>query len=204
MGEDKAELILNGKTEFLFNYSDTDLIGSHNLENVAMSLCALKLTLSESKYEPKFLLEGFKPLPHRCELAGIIDGVKYVDDSKGTNVAASVTAMQSIKGRKIVILGGKGKGENYEPLAEVVKAECDCAILIGEEAEKIQSALKNSGFENFKRASTMEDALEIAKNSAKQGNVVLLSPACTSWDMYNNYKERGEHFCSIVRQLSKS
>ena len=203
MGEDKAELTLNGKTELLFNYSDTDLIGSHNLENVAMSLCALKLILSTSSYEPKFLLEGFKPLPHRCELAGIIDGVKYVDDSKGTNVAASVTAMQCIKGRKIVIVGGKGKGEQYEPLAEVVKAECDYAVLIGEEAEKIESALKNSGFENFKRASTMEEAVETAKNFAKAGMVILLSPACTSWDMYTSYKKRGEHFCSIVNNLSR-
>ena len=203
MGEDKAELTLNGKTELLFNYSDTDLIGSHNLENVAMSLCALKLTLSMSSYEPKFLLEGFKPLPHRCELAGIIDGVQYVDDSKGTNVAASVTAMQCIKGRKVVILGGQGKGESYEPLAEVVKAECDYAVLIGEEAEKIQSALKNSGFENFRRVSTMEEAVKIAKDFAKPGMVVLLSPACTSWDMYSSYKKRGEHFCSIVKSLSK-
>lgn len=210
MNEDSQEAVLNldGKSEKLFNFSDTTLIGSHNLENVAMCLCAAKL-LGIDISNAKSLLDGFKPLPHRCELAGTIDGVTYIDDSKGTNVDASVTAMKCIKGRKIIILGGQGKGEEYSKLAETVKAECDFALLIGEEAPKIQKALEDSGFKNFRRVQTMEEAVNEARKSAKPGvggrlpMVVLLSPACTSWDMYKSYKARGEHFCKIVCSLSK-
>ena len=201
MSDDKAILTLNGQSSTLFNYSDTTLIGSHNLENVAMSLCSAKLTGVDID-DVKNLLDGFRPLPHRCEDAGTVDGVKYIDDSKGTNVAATVTAMKSIKGRKIIILGGQGKGEDYAPLAEAVKSECDFAVLIGEEAGKIQAALENSGYKNFKRAGNMEEAVNISQSLAKPGMIVLLSPACTSWDMYKSYKARGEHFCRIVREKS--
>ena len=195
----EAFLTLNGKTERLFKFSDTTLIGSHNFENVAMCLCAVKLMGVEIS-GAKFLLEGFKPLPHRCEYAGTINGVQYIDDSKGTNVAATITAMTSIKGRKIIILGGQGKGEDYSPLAEAVKNECNFAVLIGEEAPKIQNALENSGYKNFKKVSTMEEAVDLCESLAEPGMVVLLSPACTSWDMYKSYKARGEHFCKIVSE----
>ena len=198
MKDDEAVLTINSETHTLFRYSDTTLIGSHNLENVAMSLCAVHLLGVNG--EAKTLLEGFRPLPHRCEDAGTIDGVQYIDDSKGTNVAASITAMQSIRGRKVIILGGQGKGEDYAPLADAVKAECDYAVLLGEEAGKIQAALEESGYTSFRRASTMDEALTISRSLAKPGMVVLLSPACTSWDMYPSYKARGEHFCRIVAQ----
>jgi UDP-N-acetylmuramoylalanine--D-glutamate ligase len=151
-------------------------------------------------------LADFKPLPHRCELAGVVDGVTYIDDSKGTNVAASVTAMASIEGRKIVILGGKGKGEDYAPLAEGVSSHADAAVLLGAEKDKIEAALREKGFTNiYKMADAgtkeMETAVLTAKSIAKPGMVVLLSPACTSWDMYESYKKRGEHFCDVVREL---
>ncbi|MBQ7153993.1 MAG: UDP-N-acetylmuramoyl-L-alanine--D-glutamate ligase [Synergistaceae bacterium] len=200
MGKDEAILTLNGETFPLFRYTDTTLIGSHNLENVAMSLCAVHLLGVETAGRVRELLDGFKPLPHRCELAGIIDGVQYIDDSKGTNVAATITAMKCIHGRKVIILGGQGKGEDYAPLAEAVKSECDCAVLIGEEAGKIQSALEHEGFTNFRRAATMDEAVSLCRELARPGMVVLLSPACTSWDMYPSYKARGEHFCRIVSQ----
>ncbi len=203
MDKDKAVLTLGENVSCLFKYSDTTLIGMHNFENVAMSLCAVKLLgLDISSFGVKYLLEGFKPLPHRCEDAGTLNSVKYIDDSKGTNVAASVTAMKSIHGRKIIILGGQGKGEDYAPLAEAVKSECDEAVLLGEEAEKIQNALNISGYpdEKIHRAKDMRDAVNISESFAKPGMIVLLSPACTSWDMYKSYKARGEDFCNIVRE----
>lgn len=199
MKDNEAVLILNGESITLFKYSDTTLIGTHNLENVAMSLCAVYLL--GVKGDVKFLLSGFRPLPHRCENAGTVDGVIYIDDSKGTNVAATITAMQCIPGRKIIILGGQGKGEDYAPLAEAVKKECDSAVLIGEEAKKIQAALEHVNFTDFRNASSMNEAVKISHSLAKSGMVVLLSPACTSWDMYKSYKARGEHFCSLVREL---
>ena len=203
MSESESLLNLDGQITQLFKYSDTDLIGSHNLENVAMSLCAVKL-LNIPDFDVKFLLEGFKPLPHRCENAGQINGVQYIDDSKGTNVAASITAMTSIKGRKIIILGGQGKGEDYAPLAQAVKNECECAILLGEEAGKIQDSLTQANYKNFYRVSDMEEAVKLAAKLANPGMVVLLSPACTSWDMYKSYKARGEHFCNIVKELANN
>ena len=203
MDEDSqaAWLTLDGTREKLFDFSDTTLIGSHNLENVAMCLCAARLVGVDIS-NVKSLLEGFKPLAHRCEDAGTVKGVQYIDDSKGTNVAATITAMTSIKGRKVIILGGQGKGEDYTPLAEAVKANCDFAVLLGEEAPKIQAALESSGFNSFKRVSSMEDAVRASADVARPGMVVLLSPACTSWDMYKSYKARGEHFCRLVKDLA--
>ena len=203
MAEDRAILTINGESSTLFTYTDTTLIGSHNLENVAMTLCAVKL-LGVDVSRAEFLLEGFRPLPHRCEDAGTLDGVQYIDDSKGTNVAATITAMKCIPGRKVIILGGQGKGEDYTPLAEAVKSECDYAVLIGEEAPKLQEALQREGYTNFRRVKDMEEAVNVSQSLATPGMVVLLSPACTSWDMYKSYKARGEHFCKIVREKIES
>ena len=199
MAEDRAILTINGESSALFTYTDTTLIGTHNLENVAMSLCAVKLLGVDIDGRAEELMRGFRPLPHRCENAGTVDGVRYIDDSKGTNVAATITAMKCIHGRKVIILGGQGKGEDYAPLAEAVKSECEYAVLIGTEAGKIQAALEQEGFMNFRNASTMEEAVDTAQSLASPGMIVLLSPACTSWDMYKSYKARGEHFCKIVR-----
>ena len=205
MGKDSAVLRLDWRggadeERLLFRYGDTSLLGNHNFENVAMALAAMRLLGVDVPYA-KGVIEGFQPLPHRCELARTVNGVTYVDDSKGTNVAASVTAMTSIKGRKVVILGGRGKGEDYGLLAEAVKSEADAAVLIGEEKERIEAALRSVGFDAISRVEDMEAAVYEAGRRAAPGMVVLLSPACTSWDMYENYKKRGEHFCGIVRKL---
>jgi len=202
MGKDSAILRLPQEERLLFRYNDTSLLGNHNLENIAMALAAMHLLdIGVSDTKIKGLLEDFQPLPHRCELAGTINGVIYVDDSKGTNVAASVAALTSIQGRKVVILGGKGKGEDYGFLAETVKREAEAAVLIGEEKDRIEAALRNAGFGAISKADGMEAAVNQARKLAKSGMVVLLSPACTSWDMYPNYKKRGEHFCAIVRNM---
>lgn len=209
MDNDKKQAVLflnflnneNNKIN-LFNFDDTDLLGAHNLENIAMSMAALKL-MGINNFDAKFLLKDFKPLPHRCHNAGTINNVLYVDDSKGTNVAASVTAMASVPGRKVIILGGRGKGEDYAPLAEGVKKYADFAILIGEEAQAINNALKKLDFkaENIFMAQDMKEAVKISHDVARPEMTVLLSPACTSWDMYDNYNQRGEDFCRLVEEL---
>jgi UDP-N-acetylmuramoylalanine--D-glutamate ligase len=207
MGEDAAVLrtrLKEGEEEerLLFRYADTSLLGRHNLENVAMAFTAARLAGADVPAErAREFLGDFSPLPHRCELVGTLGGVTYVDDSKGTNVAASATALSSIDGRKVVILGGKGKGEDYAPLAEAVAREADAAVLMGAEKDRIASALRERGFSAVSVAGDMEEAVCTARRLARPGMVILLSPACTSWDMYESYKKRGEHFRAVFQSL---
>lgn len=202
MGETAAVVRMDGREEPLFRYGDVTLLGKHNMENVAMSLVAARFC-GAAVSGVGDALSDFHPLPHRCELAGKTGGVTWIDDSKGTNVAASITALTSIEGRKVVILGGKGKGEDYRPLAEAVVREADAAIVLGAEKKNIQKALKDAGYTAVREVADMEEAVRTARELARPGMVVLLSPACTSWDMYPNYGKRGEHFCSLVRALQE-
>ena len=190
-----------GKEHYLFSFTDLPLLGSHNIENAAMAAGALRLLGIPGDLGPLF--EGFRGLEHRCEFVAKKNGKIYIDDSKGTNVASSATALSSIPGIKVVILGGKGKGEDYAPLAEAVKKEALAAVVLGEEREKITAALVTAGFGAIIKASDMEDAVHLAAEFPG-AEVVLLSPACTSWDMYPNYKKRGEHFREIVCGLKEN
>lgn len=195
-----AKLRLDGAETKLFDFSDVKLLGRHNLENTAMALAALR---SCGVAVPPELISRYIPPAHRCAYAGEAGGVTFVDDSKGTNVAASVTAMSSLPNSKVVILGGKGKGEDYAPLAAAVKKYASWAVLLGEEKEKIAAALKEAGFDSFTFAAEMDEAVETAYSKASAGETVLLSPACTSWDMYPNYGARGDHFVRAIREIIK-
>lgn len=198
------EVFLRTRQELisLVTFQDIPLIGSHNVENVAMAFTVLS-QLHTVHLTPGKLLEGFTPPPHRCELVAEIEGVAYIDDSKGTNVAASVTALTSIEGSKIVILGGQGKGEDYGPLVESVKENAIAAIVFGAEKQRIIAALQKVGFASIFDVNDMVEAVSLASRLAQPGTSILLSPACTSWDMYESYKKRGEHFQSLVRELIK-
>ncbi|MBN1332731.1 MAG: UDP-N-acetylmuramoyl-L-alanine--D-glutamate ligase, partial [Synergistales bacterium] len=196
-----ANMELEGNTRNLIAFDEVPLIGDHNLENVAMALASVEL-MGVRINDPASVMAKFIPPPHRCEFVGEMGGVTYVDDSKGTNVAASKTALSSIKGRKIVILGGRGKGEDYRPLAEEVKKSTQIAILLGEESDAIARSLEESGFSAYYKVSSMDEAVHLSAKLADPGMTVLLSPACTSWDMYSSYKKRGEHFQELVKELS--
>ncbi|NLB82735.1 MAG: UDP-N-acetylmuramoyl-L-alanine--D-glutamate ligase [Synergistaceae bacterium] len=200
--EDRKAAFLrhDGDEDLLFSFPDLPLLGNHNIENAAMAAGALRLL--GVRGDLGALFEGFRGLEHRCEFVAKKGGRIYIDDSKGTNVASSSTALTSIQGTKVVILGGKGKGENYAPLAETVKKEALAAVVLGEEREKITAALVHVGFEAIFQAADMEDAVRQA-SQYPDAEVVLLSPACTSWDMYPNYQKRGEHFRAIVCQLKE-
>jgi UDP-N-acetylmuramoylalanine--D-glutamate ligase len=198
----RSVYIRNGKSEeILFGFDDLPIIGRHNIENGSMAAGVLHL-LGEKSGIPS-LFRGFTGLPHRCEKVAEIGGILFIDDSKGTNVASTCTALTSIDGPKAIILGGQGKGEDYAPLAETVRKEAVAAVVMGEEREKIVSALKLEGYEAIIEANGMEDAVRKAASALHGKGVVLLSPACTSWDMYPNYKKRGEHFKSVVLAMEK-
>ncbi len=201
MLSDEAELASGEGRSVLFRYKDLPLLGSHNHENAAMAVTAFSMFANDLS-TVSASLKNFKAPPHRCELVAVIKGVSYIDDSKGTNVAATVTALKSLKGRKTVILGGKGKGEDYAPLASAVASEAAFAILMGDEKENIRAALDEVGYKFYQEAEDMNDAVEKASLSTREeGGMVLLSPACTSWDRYPNYKERGMDFRRNVAKL---
>lgn len=196
-----AWLRLGGHIAKLFDFADVRLLGKHNIENTAMAIAALSC---RGITVPAALISRYTPPGHRCAYAGEARGVIFVDDSKGTNVAASVTAMSSLPNRKIVILGGKGKGEDYAPLAEAVKEYAAWAVLLGEEKEKIAAALAAAGYDSYSFASDMDEAVDAAYAKAAAGETVLLSPACTSWDMYPNYGARGDHFARAAAAIINS
>jgi UDP-N-acetylmuramoylalanine--D-glutamate ligase len=194
----KAFAVMNGKE--LFRFGETSLLGTHNMENIAMAIGMVDmLGLGEAA---RASLPSYTAPAHRCSLVLEKNGVRYIDDSKGTNIAASVTAMSAIKGPHIVILGGRGKGENYGGLTEPLKKYAKYAYLIGEAAEEIGTSLSADGFVDFSMAGDMENAVKEAVSSARSGDSVLLSPACASWDAYKNYRERGDHFASLVRKYT--
>jgi UDP-N-acetylmuramoylalanine--D-glutamate ligase len=185
----------------LFRFDETTMLGRHNMENAAMALAAvgaLGLDLSKAKGA----LSSYVPPPHRCALVLSSGGVSYVDDSKGTNIAACETALSSIDGRKIVILGGRRKGEDFGRLAPPLMRFAKFALLIGEASGEIALALEGQGYTDFAIAGGMEEAVRRASEMAVPGDVVLLSPACTSWDSYKNYGERGDHFASLARRIA--
>ena len=189
----------NGE-QTLFTAEDLPLLGLHNMENGGMAFLACLLQGADIN-TLRSALRTFRGLPHRCELIGIRKGVRYVDDSKGTNVAATITALQSLNGKKVIILGGQGKGEDYSSLAQAVKEHASCAVLIGSDGPRIRESLIGAGFSDFFEEEDMEHAVHRASRVAREEETVLLSPACTSWDMYPNYKERGRHFQELVHRL---
>jgi UDP-N-acetylmuramoylalanine--D-glutamate ligase len=174
------------------------LRGEHNVENVLAACAAAYLASAE----PAAISSGvktFRGVEHRLEFVAEIGGVVFYNDSKATNVDASLKAVEAFPGPLIVILGGKDKDAPYIPLREPLQQRARLAILIGEAAEKIASEL--SGAVPLERAGTLERALQIAADSARAGDTVLLAPACSSFDQFENYEHRGRVFKELVARL---
>ena len=147
-------------------------------------------------------LKRFAGLEHRLELVKIIDGVKYINDSKGTNVGAVVKSLEGFSEPVILIAGGLDKGGDFAPLKNLVKEKVKTLILIGKAKEKIAEAF--GGLTDTIFASSLEDAVNIASHKADKGDVVLLSPACASFDMFRNFEDRGRVFKEAVNRLTGS
>lgn len=180
--------------------ADVRLEGIHNRENMLAALAACELAGAE----PHLLSEGlksFKGLPHRLELVGEFRGVRYYDDSKGTNVGATARAIENFAEPIVLIAGGLAKGVDFADLALKMRGRVKEAVLIGEAKEAIESAIK--GEIKTTRASDMADAVRKAASLALPGEVVLLSPACASFDMFRDYAHRGEEFVRAVTTLMR-
>ena len=184
---------------FLLPLTELPLAGLHNAANAAaaLALCdAIGLPLLP-------LIEGlrsFRGLPHRVQLVAEREGVRYYDDSKGTNVGATVAAPHGLAGaesRVVLIAGGEGKGQDFSPLAAALAQCARNLILIGRDAELIAAASAGSGVP-VQRAKDMQEAVHLAASAARPGDVVLLSPACASFDMFRNYAHRAEVFVAAV------
>jgi UDP-N-acetylmuramoylalanine--D-glutamate ligase len=186
--------------EPLLPVSELKIAGQHNVAN---ALAALALGKAAGlSWEPMLkALREFPGLRHRCQWVRTLDEVSWYNDSKGTNVGASIAAITglSTNGPIILLAGGVGKGADFSELAPVMKRFGKLAILFGEDAEKIAAILVK--VVKVVHASSMEDAVQQARQAAESGDVVLLSPACASFDMFNNYEHRGEVFMQTVREL---
>ena len=178
------------------------LAGLHNAANAlaALALCrALGLPL-----EPLIgALREFKGLPHRVELIGEADGVRWYDDSKGTNVGSTVAALAGLAQgdtRLVLIAGGDGKGQDFSPLRSAVERSARALVLIGRDAPLIEAAVAGAGVP-IRRAASMDQAVGLAAQAARPGDAVLLSPACASFDMFRDYRHRGEVFRLAVKRV---
>ena len=178
------------------------------LHNAANALAAIALCRAIGADMDRLIdgLRHFKGLPHRVENVGVINGVPFYDDSKGTNVGSTVAALNGMTVPVILIAGGEGKEQDFSPLAEPVRRHAKAVVLIGKDARLIESAITSArSFSNIPtvHAVSMADAVEKAYTRASPGDAVLLSPACASFDMFRNYKHRGEMFAECVRALKQ-
>jgi len=176
--------------------------GRHNAVN---ALAALALaTAAGCQLGPMLYgLREYRGEPHRVQPVGIVNGVEYFDDSKGTNVGATVAALQGLGAERkvVVILGGDGKGQDFSSLADPVSRHARAAVLIGRDGPRIRAALEPAGV-TLMDASSMQEAVKLATQRAHAGDAVLMSPACASFDMFRNYEHRSEVFCAAVHDLA--
>jgi UDP-N-acetylmuramoylalanine--D-glutamate ligase len=188
-------------SEPLMEVAELSLPGPHNADN-AMAAAVAATAMGIDRGSIREALRTFPGVPHRLERVAEIDGVLYINDSKATNVAAAAAALRSFDGGVRAILGGSLKGGGFEGLAEPVAERCVACYLIGEAADALASDLAGSGVE-LRRSGDLEAAVREAARDAVRSEVVLLAPACASFDAYRDYEERGEHFRSLVEELER-
>ena len=190
---------LNGHVEAMLPLAEIGLRGQHNVENVlAATACALWLGLGGVAI--RRAVGRFRAVAHRIEFVRDLAGVQFYNDSKGTNVASTIKALESFDERVVLIAGGKGKGQDFGPLADAARGRVGHAVTLGEDGPKIAAALRAAGIA-VSAAPTMAAAIAMARANARPGDVVLLSPACASFDMFQNYEHRGDVFKQLVHQL---
>jgi len=189
-----------GEEQMLLSSREIGLKGAHNLENV-MAALALGLACGAAPEAMRLAVRNFKGVEHRLEFAGEIDGISFYNDSKATNVDAAVKSIEAFDGRLIVILGGKDKGGDFRPLAPLIRARAEHVILIGAAAGKIAAAIE--GAAPIHRAASLEDAVSLGVALGRPGSIVLLAPACASFDMFDNFEHRGRVFKAAVANLTR-
>lgn len=180
---------------------DMKLLGKHNYENV-MAAIALSVHAGVPMDYIRKAVKEFNAVEHRIEFVRELDGVKYYNDSKGTNPDAAIKAVEAMVSKTVIIGGGYDKQASYGEWIASFGDKVKCLVLIGATADKIEEAAIKAGFNNIIKASSLKEAVEICQNKAESGEAVLLSPACASWDMFKDYEERGRKFKEYVNSLN--
>ncbi|SJZ35521.1 UDP-N-acetylmuramoyl-L-alanine--D-glutamate ligase [Selenihalanaerobacter shriftii] len=193
---------LTAEKEIFIEVDEIGIKGPHNLEN---ALGAISIALL-SDIEPEIIkdvVREFNGVEHRIEDVAVIDKVRYVNDSKATNPVSAMKALETFSEPLILIAGGMDKKSDFSEFADKVAENVKVLILLGETADEIEQSMKSLGFNAIKRINTIEDAVKVAVDISIAGDLVLLSPACASWDMFSSYKERGQKFKKAVFDLRR-
>lgn len=193
---------VDGTKSILCGADELKIPGKHNLEN-ALAAAAVCYFAGIDTDTIAGVLKSFKGVEHRIEDCGTVNGVKYINDSKGTNPDAAIMAVRAIDTGIILIAGGYDKGSDYTDLIGELGDKVKHVVLLGKTAAKIKDAAEKCGYHNTTIVSDMESCVSEATKLASEGDTVLLSPACASWDMYESYEHRGRHFKECVKNLKK-
>ncbi|MCI8551055.1 MAG: UDP-N-acetylmuramoyl-L-alanine--D-glutamate ligase [Lachnospiraceae bacterium] len=193
---------ISGKREVLVNVGELQILGIHNYEN-AMAASAVSYAMGVPLDVIRNTLREFKAVEHRIEFVVERNGVAYYNDSKGTNPDAAIQGIRAMVRPTVLIAGGYDKGSVYGQWLEACRGKMKALILLGATAEKIAKEANSLGFDQIFMASSMEEAMELAKKLAEPGDAVLLSPACASWGMFKNYEDRGKIFKELARKIEE-
>ena len=189
-----------GRETPVINVHTMQLLGRHNYENV-MAAAAIGMTMGVPLEKIAEVIRSFKPVEHRIEFVRERTGVKYYNDSKGTNPDAAIQALRAMPGPTILIAGGYDKNSEYDDWVAEFEGKVRYLILIGQTRDKIAACAKKHGFTEIMYAEDLPEAVQVSAVYADTGDYVLLSPACASWDMFKSFEERGEIFKECVMNL---
>lgn len=186
----------------IIDRNEIGIVGNHNFENaMASALAAYLFGVPVANIVAG--LKSFKGVAHRMEFIRDFENIRYINDSKGTNPDATLKALASYEAPIVLIAGGKNKGSSFDELALAIKPTCRHVCLVGEAAKTVAESLKKAGYESFTFYDTFADCVRGAREHAQSGDVVLLSPACASWDMFNSFEERGDLFRKLVMEFEQ-
>ena len=193
---------VDGQSTHVINVNELNLLGRHNYENV-MAACAISVNFGVPMDKIVEVLKTFQAVEHRIEYVTEKRGVKFYNDSKGTNPDAAIQGIRAMNRPTFLIGGGYDKQSEYDEWIEAFDGKVKKLVLIGQTAEKIENCAHRHGFMDTVRKDTFEEAIQYCYDNAKSGDAVLLSPACASWGMFPNYEERGRIFKEYVRNLEE-
>ena len=197
---DALYICVNGIKEFICNADELKILGSHNIENALAASLLAKLYGADISAIRDTLI-NFYGVEHRIEFSGEVKGIKFYNDSKGTNCDSTIKAIDAMPSKTALILGGYDKGGTFDELFECIDERIKAITVIGQTADLIIETAQKFGYKNIKRCSTFEESIREAFLMCEAGENVLLSPACASWDMFDNFEQRGQIFKDIAKQI---